>query len=122
VCKLWHLSTQKSQNYTPGFAARHGSLPLLGKDLLLKVAGILTASFTIPLNRSTVNANGVDSDADTQTQKDEFSRDPKKYHRYQKLIERELNNRVKAVLRNTAESDEANAVSFKSVSVYSVGC
>ena len=32
------------------------------------------------------------------------------YHRYHKSVEHELNQRAKLTLRNTAESDEANAV------------
>lgn len=42
---------------------------------------------------------------------DEFKNDPEKYHRYKKMIENDLNKRFKLVLRNTRESDEANAVS-----------
>ncbi|CAI4215880.1 unnamed protein product [Parascedosporium putredinis] len=49
----------------------------------------------------------------TESQKDAFARDPKMYHRYKKMIETELNKRFRLVLRNTRESDEANAFAYK---------
>ena len=48
--------------------------------------------------------------ADTPEQKSDFDFDREKYHRYKKCVEHELNQRFKLALRNTAESDEANAV------------
>jgi len=47
---------------------------------------------------------------DTDEQKVAFDQDRESYHRYKKMIENELNKRFKLVLRNTKESDEANAV------------
>lgn len=47
---------------------------------------------------------------DTEEQKTAFDGDRTQYHRYKKTIENELNKRFKLVLRNTKESDEANAV------------
>ncbi|GFN20563.1 hypothetical protein AtubIFM55763_005711 [Aspergillus tubingensis] len=52
----------------------------------------------------------------TQEQKSDFNKDPEMYHRYHKSVEHELNQRAKLTLRNTAESDEANASSYKSMS------
>ncbi|PYH44765.1 uncharacterized protein BP01DRAFT_374459 [Aspergillus saccharolyticus JOP 1030-1] len=43
-------------------------------------------------------------------QKENFGLDPQKYHRYKKAVENELNQRIKLVLRDTAEADAANAV------------
>ncbi|KAF1991026.1 flavin-binding monooxygenase [Aulographum hederae CBS 113979] len=48
----------------------------------------------------------------TKDQKEAFDEDREKYHRYKKMIENELNKRFKLVLRNTKESDEANAYAF----------
>ena len=61
-----------------------------------------------PQNKSPHPANQL---ADTQEQKKAFDGDREAYHRYKKMIENELNKRFKLVLRNTQESDEANAVS-----------
>jgi hypothetical protein len=47
---------------------------------------------------------------DTEAQKAEFARDPEKYHRYHKTVENSLNGRFRTLLRDTAESDEVNAV------------
>ncbi|RAL00166.1 flavin-containing monooxygenase [Aspergillus ibericus CBS 121593] len=52
----------------------------------------------------------------TPEQKSEFDLDREKYHRYKKSIEHELNQRFKLALRNTAESDDANASSYKTMS------
>jgi hypothetical protein len=48
---------------------------------------------------------------DTEEQKAEFAKDPVKYHRYHKTVEKSLNGRFRTLLRDTAESDEVNAVS-----------
>lgn len=48
---------------------------------------------------------------DTDAQKAEFVKDPTKYHRYHKTVEKSLNGRFRTLLRDTAESDEVNAVS-----------
>ncbi|PYI13635.1 flavin-binding monooxygenase [Aspergillus violaceofuscus CBS 115571] len=45
-------------------------------------------------------------------QKEVFRLDPDKYHRYKKAIENELNQRIKLALRDTAESDTANAYAY----------
>ncbi|OAP57927.1 hypothetical protein AYL99_08665 [Fonsecaea erecta] len=52
----------------------------------------------------------------TEEQKRAFNEDPTRYQRYKKMIENELNKRFKLVLRNTKESDEANAYAFKEMS------
>lgn len=56
---------------------------------------------------------------DTQSQKTEFLSNPEKYQRYRKTIEHDLNSRFKSVLRNSAESNEANAVRLP---LYSSSC
>lgn len=48
---------------------------------------------------------------DSEEQKEEWRRDPEKYRVYRKRIEHELNVRFRFALRNSKESDEANAVS-----------
>jgi hypothetical protein len=53
---------------------------------------------------------------DTEAQKAEFARDPEKYHRYHKTVESSLNGRFRTLLRDTAESDEVNAVRTDSLS------
>jgi hypothetical protein len=52
------------------------------------------------------NRSFVDSEED----KAEWRRDPEKYRQYRKMVESELNQRYKTVLRNSAESQEANEV------------
>lgn len=52
--------------------------------------------------------------SDSEEQKEEWRRDPEKYRAYRKMVEEELNQRYKLVLRNSHESDEANAVSISS--------
>ncbi|KAL2827251.1 dimethylaniline monooxygenase [Aspergillus pseudoustus] len=52
----------------------------------------------------------------TEEQKMAFDGDREQYHRYKKMIESELNKRFKLVLRNTKESDEANAYAYKEMS------
>ncbi|KAH8695627.1 flavin-binding monooxygenase [Talaromyces proteolyticus] len=52
----------------------------------------------------------------TAAQKKAFKDDPESYQRYKKTIENELNKRFKLVLRDTGESDEANAYAFKEMS------
>lgn len=49
---------------------------------------------------------------DSEEQKEEWRRDPEKYRVYRKMIEHELNVRFRFALRNSKESDEANAVSI----------
>ncbi|EXJ74905.1 uncharacterized protein A1O5_01601 [Cladophialophora psammophila CBS 110553] len=49
-------------------------------------------------------------------QKKAFEADPEMYHRYKKTIESELNQRFRLVLRNTRESDEANANAYAQMS------
>ncbi|KNG86137.1 dimethylaniline monooxygenase [Aspergillus nomiae NRRL 13137] len=53
----------------------------------------------------------------TEEQKQAFAKDPASYQRYKKTIENELNKRFKLVLRNTKESDEANAYAFQEMSM-----
>ncbi|GAQ12306.1 putative sterigmatocystin biosynthesis monooxygenase stcW [Aspergillus lentulus] len=48
----------------------------------------------------------------TEAQKAEFARDPEKYHRYHKTVENSLNGRFRTLLRDTAESDEVNALAL----------
>ncbi|KAF2100019.1 FAD/NAD(P)-binding domain-containing protein [Rhizodiscina lignyota] len=48
----------------------------------------------------------------SEEQKAEWSRDPEKYRAYRKMVEQELNQRFKLVLRNSHESDEANAFAY----------
>ncbi|KAH8697526.1 flavin-binding monooxygenase [Talaromyces proteolyticus] len=48
----------------------------------------------------------------TPEQRELFERSPETYHRYHKMIEHELNNRFRTVLRNSAESEEANAFAY----------
>lgn len=50
---------------------------------------------------------------DSEEQKAEWREDPEKYRQYRKMIENELNGRYRLVLRNSHESDEANAVRIK---------
>ncbi|EGC46868.1 flavin-binding monooxygenase [Histoplasma capsulatum var. duboisii H88] len=50
---------------------------------------------------------------DSEEQKEEWRRDPEKYRAYRKMIEHELNVRFRFALRNSKESDEANAFSYK---------
>ncbi|KAH8586249.1 hypothetical protein B0O99DRAFT_703109 [Bisporella sp. PMI_857] len=45
-------------------------------------------------------------------EKAKWRKDPEKYRKYRKTIEAELNQRYKAVLRNSAESQEANEFSY----------
>ncbi|KAL2844102.1 dimethylaniline monooxygenase [Aspergillus pseudoustus] len=52
----------------------------------------------------------------SEEQKKAFADNPKMYHQYKKTIESELNTRFKLVLRNTKESDEANASAFSQMS------
>lgn len=47
---------------------------------------------------------------DTEEEKREWRADPEKYRKYRKMIETELNQRYKTVLRDTAESQQANKV------------
>lgn len=54
--------------------------------------------------------------ADTEEQKEEWKRDPLKYHQYHKMVELELNQRYRLVLRNSRESDEANSFAYKEMS------
>ncbi|VUC32182.1 unnamed protein product [Clonostachys rosea] len=49
----------------------------------------------------------------TQEQKEQWRQDPEQYRQYRKLIEDEVNQRFKVILRNTAESQEANEFSYK---------
>ncbi|KAL2802816.1 dimethylaniline monooxygenase [Aspergillus granulosus] len=42
----------------------------------------------------------------------EFARDPAKYQRYHKTVENSLNGRFRTLLRDTAESDEINAMAY----------
>ncbi|OBT58863.1 hypothetical protein VE04_00928 [Pseudogymnoascus sp. 24MN13] len=53
----------------------------------------------------------------TDEQKAEWAHDPEKYREYRKMIELELNQRFKLVLRNTEESDEANEFSYKEMCI-----
>jgi cation diffusion facilitator CzcD-associated flavoprotein CzcO len=46
-------------------------------------------------------------------QKEEWRKDPEKYREYRKMVEAELNHRFRLVLRNSQESDEANAFAYK---------
>lgn len=46
----------------------------------------------------------------TEEQKAQWRRDPEDYRRYRKMIEDEINLRFKAVLRDTAESQQTNEV------------
>ncbi|KAL2802339.1 dimethylaniline monooxygenase [Aspergillus granulosus] len=48
----------------------------------------------------------------TEEQKAEFARDPVKYQRYHKTVEKSLNGRFRTLLRDTAESDEVNALAY----------
>ncbi|KAF9882914.1 hypothetical protein FE257_004895 [Aspergillus nanangensis] len=52
----------------------------------------------------------------TEEQKKAFQDNPTMYHQYKKTIESELNTRFKLVLRNTKESDEANASAYSQMS------
>ncbi|OQU97838.1 hypothetical protein CLAIMM_03718 [Cladophialophora immunda] len=52
----------------------------------------------------------------SEEQKEDWRQNPEKYRTYRKLIELELNQRFKFVLRNTHESDEANAFAYKEMS------
>lgn len=87
------------------------------------MAGILNVSsyrrlrFVILLEE---NKKANQQTTDTQEQKKIFHSDPEQYHRYKKMIENELNKRFKLVLRDTKESDEANAVSFSDLPLISV--
>ncbi|KIW95433.1 uncharacterized protein Z519_04017 [Cladophialophora bantiana CBS 173.52] len=56
--------------------------------------------------------NGANFDY-SEEQKSEWRQDPEKYRQYRKLIEQELNQRFKFVLKNTRESDEANIFAYK---------
>ncbi|PWY75017.1 dimethylaniline monooxygenase [Aspergillus heteromorphus CBS 117.55] len=49
----------------------------------------------------------------TPKQKEDFDLDREKYHRYKKSVEHDLNQQFKLALRDTAESDEALASSYK---------
>ncbi|OAP54334.1 hypothetical protein AYL99_11435 [Fonsecaea erecta] len=48
----------------------------------------------------------------TPQQQEIFEKDPKLYHQYKKMIENELNKKFRLILRNTAESDEVNALAY----------
>jgi hypothetical protein len=48
---------------------------------------------------------------DSEEQKAEWRKYPEKYRQYRKMVESELSNRFKFILRNSKESDEARAVS-----------
>jgi len=52
----------------------------------------------------------------SEKQKEEWRQNPEKYREYRKMVEGELNQRFKLVLRNSAESDEANAFAFNEMS------
>ncbi|OAX83506.1 hypothetical protein ACJ72_02121 [Emergomyces africanus] len=49
----------------------------------------------------------------SEAQKEEWRRDPEKYRKYRKMVEDELNGRFRFALRNSKESDESNAFSYK---------
>jgi hypothetical protein len=53
----------------------------------------------------------------TEEQKKEWEAHPEKYAEYRKMIELELNQRFKLVLRNSAESDDANEFSYREMSI-----
>ncbi|RTE75112.1 hypothetical protein BHE90_010446 [Fusarium euwallaceae] len=48
----------------------------------------------------------------TEDDKKKWREDPEKYREYRKLIEEEINQRFKVIIRNTAESQEANEFSY----------
>lgn len=48
---------------------------------------------------------------DTEEQKDYFKKNPVKYLEYIKMIESELNQRFKFILKGTTEADQARIVS-----------
>jgi hypothetical protein len=49
---------------------------------------------------------------DTEEQKAEFARDPEKLMKYSKLVENELNQRFKFILKRTPEAEAAKSVSL----------
>jgi hypothetical protein len=49
--------------------------------------------------------------SDTEEQKEEFRKNPEKFLKYSKLIESELNQRFKFILKGTPEAEGAKAVS-----------
>ncbi|PGH09783.1 hypothetical protein GX51_00467 [Blastomyces parvus] len=49
----------------------------------------------------------------SEEQKEEWRRDPEKYREYRKKVEYELNVRFRFALRNSKESDDSNAFSYK---------
>ncbi|KAJ5774830.1 hypothetical protein N7457_009726 [Penicillium paradoxum] len=59
---------------------------------------------------------GGENTAFTEEQKAEWRRDPELYRQYRKMIEDEINLRFKAILRNTAESQQTNEFSYKEMS------
>jgi hypothetical protein len=68
---------------------------------------ISAVSEAVPGGRSVCSELGIDS----EEQKAEWRKYPEKYRQYRKMVESELSGRFKFILRNSKESDEANAVS-----------
>ncbi|CAK7223816.1 hypothetical protein SEUCBS140593_005359 [Sporothrix eucalyptigena] len=57
----------------------------------------------------------------TKEQMNAFDADREQYQRYKKTIENELNKRFRLVLRNTRDSDEANAYAYKEMTTKLAG-
>lgn len=101
------------QSCIRGYAARHGSSPPLAKERGVrkdKTLNVFFLSRIVPCVCSQTLTDFPCNPIDTEAQKAEFARDPEKYHRYHKTVENSLNGRFRTLLRDTAESDEVNAV------------
>jgi hypothetical protein len=56
--------------------------------------------------------NHLPQPSDTEEQKESFKKNPESYLKYIKMIESELNQRFKFILKGTPEANQAKAVSY----------